>query len=64
MGYVGPEVPDMGIVVNREAAAVKTGFAGDNGFKGLHFAAQGIVLVPCQVNLGYFANKFSNMENK
>jgi hypothetical protein len=43
MEYVGPEIPDMGIVINRGATAVKPDFAGINRFKGLQFPSQGIV---------------------
>jgi hypothetical protein len=37
VGYIGPEVPDLGIVVHRGAAAVKTrlsGYKGDKFFQG------------------------------
>jgi hypothetical protein len=43
MEYVGPEIPDMGIVVNSGTAAVKPDFTGINRFKGLQFPSQGIV---------------------
>jgi hypothetical protein len=35
VGYIGPEISDVGVVVNRGAAAVKTSAALDQGFKGL-----------------------------
>jgi hypothetical protein len=35
MEYVGPEIPDMGIVINRGTTAVKPDFTGINRFKRL-----------------------------
>jgi hypothetical protein len=42
VGHIGPEVPDMGIVIYRGPAAVKTGLTGRPGLKNLQFPSQGI----------------------
>jgi hypothetical protein len=43
MGYIGPEVPDMGIVIHRGAATVKTGFPWFDAFKLFYPTTQRIV---------------------
>jgi hypothetical protein len=43
VGDIGPEVPDMGIIINRRAAAIEPNFSSLNGFKDLYFPAKGIV---------------------
>jgi hypothetical protein len=35
MKHIGPEVPDMGVIVYRRAAPVKTDLSRFEGFKGL-----------------------------
>jgi hypothetical protein len=40
---IGPQVPDMSVVIHRGAAAVKTRFPRLTGFKGLCPSAKGII---------------------
>jgi hypothetical protein len=35
VGYIGPQIPDMGIVVYRRPAAVEAGFPRDKGLESL-----------------------------
>jgi len=42
VGYIGPEVADVGVVIHGRAAAVKTDLTGRQGFKALQLPSKGI----------------------
>jgi hypothetical protein len=55
---IGPEISDMGVIIHRGTATVKSNLTGNQGFKDLEFPSKGVVerkrhgtsgkkLIPC-----------------